>query len=410
DMILDVPLVTIKSNIKAMTRYARYHGIEAIIGIPMAYHVEMLPESEQTLFEQSVALRIEHMRNEIRAYAANDGLPMIEFDEGLLMEDFLSDGCHPNESGHHKMMLSAKKTVEMLMKPMAELVACSFLDADDFTRVRALEAICRAYDGVALKLELEYKASVAKEAHTAQEAKNEFMYKVNGEVVGYAGICGFDGVNLEVNGMVHPDYRRQGIFTKLTAMVMTEFESRHEKQMLLLCDDLSRPGQSFVHNTKALYKHSEYEMYLAMGENGTYDDYEGLSFRKATNEDAEIIAAQNAIYFGLPVEEVVMPMPETEEKRGMTMYLASLDQKVIGKVNLQLNDDEAAIYGLGVLPDYRGKGYGRGILKFAVSKALSLGAESVMLQVESENEKALNLYTKTGFKVTSKMDYYELRK
>ncbi|MBN2899757.1 MAG: hypothetical protein JXO44_13390, partial [Clostridia bacterium] len=29
DMILDVPLVTIKSNIKAMTRYARYHGIEA---------------------------------------------------------------------------------------------------------------------------------------------------------------------------------------------------------------------------------------------------------------------------------------------------------------------------------------------------------------------------------------------
>jgi len=115
DMMVGVTIETIKSNILAMTRYARHYGIQAIIGIPTAYYVELLSPSNQTEREMALARRIENMRNEIRSFVVEDGLPIIEFGEHLTMDDYLDDGCHPNEDGHYKMMLSVKSYVETLI-------------------------------------------------------------------------------------------------------------------------------------------------------------------------------------------------------------------------------------------------------------------------------------------------------
>ena len=99
-----------------------------------------------------------------------------------------------------------------------------------------------------------------------------------------------------------------------------------------------------------------------------------------------------------------------EEKRGMTIYLAEKEQQIIGKVNLQLTSRVGGIYGLGVLPLHRGKGFGRAILHMAVEKLKEANAGEVMLQVASENSNALNLYKSCGFVETSTMDYYELKR
>lgn len=112
DMILDVPITTILSNIKAMTRYARYHDIKAMIGIPLKYHVELLSEAEQTTFERAIGARIDALRQQLRDYIEFDDMPMIDFDKGLELSDFQSDGCHPNEAGHYKMMMTVKSAIE----------------------------------------------------------------------------------------------------------------------------------------------------------------------------------------------------------------------------------------------------------------------------------------------------------
>lgn len=225
--------------------------------------------------------------------------------------------------------------------------------------------------------------------------------------MGYLGICAFDGVNLEVTGMVHPDYRRQGIFTKLMTLAFKTFDKRPEKRVLFLCDHASESGQAFIKTLNAQYSFSEYEMFLDFEFDITDERISELNFRKAKNSDQMFIANQNAIYFDKALEDSEMTLPEVEESRGMTIYLASLGDDIIGKVNLQYLNGEAGIYGLGVLPAYRGKGYGRDILRFAVSKSKAFNAKSVMLQVEAENSTALNLYSSSGFKMVSKMDYYE---
>ena len=299
----------------------------------------------------------------------------------------------------------------------------SNLDQKDYELIHMLEIQCAQNDQVTLKLELDYKLSDAKNrtADTVISDINEFMYFNGEELIGYIGICSFGGITqpLEITGMVHPKYRRQGIFSKLMELVIEECRRRDAEGILALCDKKSISGQGFLKKISAVYKFSEFEMYL---NHKSYEKVEkqrpsGITFRKAVNADATEITRQNMIYFGDDLEEenedsedISIFLPEEEEKRGMTIYIAEKEEKVIGKVNLQMSDSgTGGIYGLGVLPEFRGKGFGREILTFGVEKLKDANATEVMLQVAAENGTALNLYKSCGFQETSVMDYFELK-
>lgn len=318
----------------------------------------------------------------------------------------------------------------------------SYLTKEDFVKISQLEKKCLA-ENVALKLELDYKMIIADEAKEKPhpfkpENINEFMYFLGEELVGYIGVCGFGGIGsqIEINGMVHPDFRRRGIFKALFDLVKQDFHKRSAKSLLLLSDRTSVEGQAFIKSTQAVYKHTEYEMYLdqekfkALVQEGNFESIEKenlLSLRKATNADSREIERQNVVYFkeefnidiethesdadkALSEGDSDLIKPEDEERRGMTIYIAYEGENIIGKTHLQLSEGIGGIYGLGIMPKYRGRGYGRWILMKSVASLLDLGAKQVMLQVEANNSNALNLYKSCGFNETSTMDYYKIEK
>lgn len=297
------------------------------------------------------------------------------------------------------------------------------IDQEDYDLINMLQLQCISADQTTLKLELDYKLGALEENGLGIKDINEFMYFDGQQLIGYIGIGSFGGEQapIEVNGMVHPEYRRQGVFKMLNALVMSEWKRRNSENMLLLSDRRSVAGQKFIQGTGAKYKHTEYEMYLKKDASKPPEEQLcSIIFRKATNADAPEIARQNAIYFsdifgnstnshdGNESKGIILP--EEEEQRGMTIFLVEQDQQVIGKVHLQLISSIGGIYGLGVLPEHRGKGLGRAILMQAIEKLKETGANEVMLQVEAENANALNLYKSCGFEETSTMDYYEIRK
>lgn len=299
----------------------------------------------------------------------------------------------------------------------------SNLDQNDYELIHMLEIQCARNDQITLKLELDYKLSDAQNrtADTLISDINEFMYFNGEELIGYMGICSFGGITqpLEITGMVHPEYRRQGIFSKLMELVVAECRKRNAEGILALCDKISISGQGFLKKISAVYKFSEFEMYLNHKSYETLEKQQpsGITFRKAVNADASEITRQNMIYFGDDSEEENedsedrgILLPEEEEKRGMTIYIAEKEDRIIGKVNLQMSDGgTGGIYGLGVLPEFRGNGFGRAILTFGVEKLKDAKATEVMLQVAAENGTALNLYKSCGFQETSVMDYFELK-
>lgn len=57
-------------------------------------------------------------------------------------------------------------------------------------------------------------------------------------------------------------------------------------------------------------------------------------------------------------------------------------------------------------PSYQGKGIGSALLAFAQAEGSRRECEAVMLDVEIDNDKALSVYEKAGFKPIIQVDYY----
>ena len=296
----------------------------------------------------------------------------------------------------------------------------SRLNYEDYDAIHTLQLQCCQEDQITLKLELDYKLSDALNSTDPAGIRDidEFMYFDGKQLIGYLGICGFGDLSgpLEITGMVDPQYRRLRVFTRLHELVLAECKRRNARSLLALCDKNSLAGQEFLKKKGAKYKYSEFEMYLSDESFQRIDQQRlAVNLRKASNADACEIARQNRIYFAdrpekgnEDVANTRILFPEEEERRGMTIYLAEKDDQMIGKVHLQLINGAGGIYGLGVLPECRGRGFGRAILLNAIEKLKNAKATTIMLQVAAENATALNLYKSCGFEEKSVMDYYEL--
>ena len=306
----------------------------------------------------------------------------------------------------------------MITEPWIKLKGS--LNQEDYDLIHELQMQCSHKDQINLKLELDYKLEDA--LNSADKTGicdiNEFMYFNGKQLIGYIGICSFGGAMapLEITGMVDPEYRRQGIFSKLHELVIAECKRRNAGSILVLCDRESVSGQKFLERIGAAYQYSEFEMYLSDEPCEIIEEQlHGINFRKADNTDAREVARQDAIYFGdrmeqenndVPNERILLP--EDEEKRGMTIYLAEKDERIIGKVHLQVINGVGGIYGLGVLPENRGRGFGKAILLKSIEKLKELHVKEIMLQVAAGNATALSLYKSCGFQETSVMDYFVL--
>lgn len=283
-----------------------------------------------------------------------------------------------------------------------------WLTTTDAETIAELERECRAYDGATLKLELDYKLGCAATADAANAFRqsNEFFCFADRQLIGYLGLCGFGGAALEANGMVRPQYRRKGVFGRLLELAVADVR-RRGASLLLLTDHESAAGIQFIERSGGAYRYSEYEMSRPSAMRIEPAPSSTLRLRRATNDDVREVARQNAIYFGAEQEAAEVLLPEREAERGLVIYIAEQDGQAVGKVHLQQTDAIGWIYGLGVLPELRGRGLGRAILQQAMT-LLPPSTTEARLQVAAENANALNLYCSCGFAPLSTMDYYEI--
>lgn len=290
---------------------------------------------------------------------------------------------------------------------MKEIRIClrPYLNDEEYRETRALKEACERYEEIDLKVELEYKLSLVEGRKDDQFMEaDEFLYDADGTLAGYLGIFHMGNHTAELTGMVHPDYRRRGVFTRLFHLAIEECRRRKFKKILLVCDHDSVSGLGFIGSTGAVYSVSEYQMTkYGLDEAG---DTGGLVLRKAVNSDVVEIAGQDALYFGF--DSGRNPLPEDEEKIGRVTYLVEKDGKVTGKVRLESHGVRGFISGFGILPGYRGMGYGRKALIAALNMLREQGMEAVGLDVSASNDSALGLYKSCGFIEESVVDYYEV--
>ncbi len=179
-------------------------------------------------------------------------------------------------------------------------------------------------------------------------------------------------------------------------------QGRSFNKLLVLSDGNSNSGVEFIKAAHGKYDFSEYRMKLV--NKTTLENNNSINLRKAGKSDRKEIGRQNAVFFDCLVEDE--SFPEEEEELNKITYIVEVKNTSIGKVRVNYSDNSAFISGFGIMPNFRGKGYGKAALKEAIRLINEREIYEIELDVECKNNTALNLYEACGFQEMSVMNYY----
>ena len=101
------------------------------------------------------------------------------------------------------------------------------------------------------------------------------------------------------------------------------------------------------------------------------------------------------------------PLPQTREfvlglmEKGDPMFVALANGEVVGWCDIQRHPFPAHAHrgtlGIGVVPDYRGRGIGARLMDQTLQQAFATGFVRIEFSVRADNLRAVRLYEKVGF-------------
>jgi ribosomal protein S18 acetylase RimI-like enzyme len=284
--------------------------------------------------------------------------------------------------------------------------------------IRELAGICNAADGIELKLNWSMLEK------RPEGEPQDFLWYENGRLAGFLALYRFNPSEAEIGGMVHPDYRRNGIFSTLMEKAIQSAANQGIPKLLFVCPHQSAAAQEFLKSKQTEYAFSEFGMKLAdLPDLGGYSDKSDIKMDedpadtasplrlvKAGPEDRELLIRLDSQGFEMPeadgiaLVDMILNNPNQDWP-----YIAYKSGSIpVGRINIHVRDGNAHFFGFSVLPEHRRQGCGRLILTGAIRMMAALGLRSMTLEVSCENRKALELYQHCGFRETYVNDYYSL--
>ena len=117
DIWFNIPDSQIIANILAMTRHARHHQIQSIIGIPTPFYLPKNANADRFFIDlKGMHSRLLEYEQNLRRFIKDDEQPFIDFTLEMTPDLFLEDGLHPNEEGHVRMFENARKSLELILE------------------------------------------------------------------------------------------------------------------------------------------------------------------------------------------------------------------------------------------------------------------------------------------------------
>ncbi|MCU7727898.1 GNAT family N-acetyltransferase [Actinoplanes sp. KI2] len=218
-------------------------------------------------------------------------------------------------------------------------------------------------------------------------------------LLGFLGIYAHSAPTLELAGMVDPAARRRGIGTALLDAGQQLCRQREHDSVLLIVPRPSAAGRSLALRRGGSLEHSEHALEL-LGEPAEVPADPGITVRAAAPADQPAVLEILRRGFDWEPPEAAGSGPHT--------LVVERDGRLIGTARLHPEGDRAGIYGFAIHPDHQGRGIGRDVLHRLCRTARADGATTVHLEVETDNDRALHLYTSIGFRPVITEDYYAL--
>ncbi len=288
------------------------------------------------------------------------------------------------------------------------LVAKHMLTAREIAELEQLTEICNTREHLLMRLDYNLLAQ------SAPPTNDLFLFYQEDQLVGYLLLDRYHSDIKEVTGLVHPDFRHQGIFRQLLAAAREECLSRGIHRLLFTSETTSSSGQVFLQALGAGREFAEHRMLLhAFQPHRQFDDR--LLFREAVQDDTDELALIIAPDFGDSQEQARQHILHAWARPNQRFYIATYGgedvgcAEPVGTLRIEETPQELGIYGFFVRPEYRGRGHGRQIIEEAILTTRESSSKPIMLEVDTNNLTALNLYRSLGFEIERTYVYYGLK-
>ena len=219
----------------------------------------------------------------------------------------------------------------------------------------------------------------------------------------------------EANALtIHPAFRRRGHGRRLFAAGL-EIARKSDLREISLYVPAGGAGPEFARAMGLTYRSSMWRLDLARNSVVPGPSFPGAVAARTFGDWLALqtlVSLLNDSFAGHPtpiswtVEEIqyVHGRPEFDPSTILLIAPTETPDQPVGLVRIAIappEDGDSPPVGdvrlVGVLPEWRGRGLGRELLRWAVVELRSRGAGRISLSVEAENELALGLYRRTGF-------------
>jgi ribosomal protein S18 acetylase RimI-like enzyme len=282
------------------------------------------------------------------------------------------------------------------------------LAPDEIAPVRRLVEVCNQHD----RLNLIVNQMPADRSPAPNGPPVQLLAYAGDDLVGFLAYDGWPAV--EACGMVHPAHRRRGIGRTMLADLAAVCRAHGTTGLRLVCEEGSAAGRAFLAAAGMTRQEAEHQMIWEAAPDRPVPPEPRLTVQRATLEEVGDLVRLGASSFGAEEARVAHRIAadyQAAQASGgqLTIWyaIARLDGQPIGSLRVFGEDGSAFITAFGVLPAHRGQGHGRRILTWAIETLRAEGWSQVMIEVVTDNERALSLYHSCGFRTHRTYGFYD---
>lgn len=209
----------------------------------------------------------------------------------------------------------------------------------------------------------------------------------------------------EITALTLPSHRGKGYFKKLLSKAVEELIKYEIPEVLFVLESQSITGKHVITHLAAQYDFTEYSMrlddrkYVPLASNR-------LKYLKPSEEDLKRLIDTSMRIFEDSYEDAQSMILNNFQSVTRDQYLGILNGELIGMGSSSRDGDEVSIFGFGITPEFRSKGYGYDLLQLIVEHLRQSGIREIVIEVDSNNTHAFNLYQKFGFQIETAFEYY----
>lgn len=248
-----------------------------------------------------------------------------------------------------------------------------------------------------------------------------FVVETAGSIVGYVDVAPELLIGRVIlNCFIHPDHRRRGLATKVHSYATYRAKELGVKVAHVNIAQDNVAAKSVLSKLGFRFVRRFLQFRLNMAKVRWQDiDRAAWQYRHLQRgEEDKLTQIQNRSLAGTwgynpnTVEEIIY-YTSLANCCPEDVILACDGDKIVGycwtRISYETATDErkGQIFMLGVSPDYRGRGVGKGVLLAGLSYLKSKGLQVAELTVDSRNQAACALYRSVGFKVRTSSLWYE---